>query len=335
MRRSQLAPALVLLGATLTLRSVARADSSALNKASAESLFEDAMKLVADKRYPEACPKFEESQRLDPAMGTQFRLAECYEAVGRTASAWANYLEVADTARNAGQAERERVARERAGSAEAKLSRLTVVVSTPDLPGLEVRRGGVVLGKAQWGSPVPVDPATYDVAASAPAKLAWSGVVTVSGDGAFSTLTVPELQDVPIASIPALQAAKPLASASLSQPADVERPQTHWGPVRTTGLIVAGAGVVGLAFGAAFGVDALSKKSAAESSGCSGDRCTPGAGSTRDEARKAANLATAFFTAGGVLAAGGLGLWLFGPSTRAAGAIATVTPGGFTVSGRW
>jgi serine/threonine-protein kinase len=313
---------------------LARADASALDKASAEALFQDAMKLMADQHYPDACPKLEESQRLDPAMGTQFRLAECYEAIGRTASAWASYLEVVDSARNAAQADRERVASARAQSVESKLSRLTVVVTTPDLPGLEVRRHGVVVGRAQWGLSIPVDPGTYDVAASAPGKLPWSSVATVRGDVASSTLQIPELHDAPIVPTPLLQAPTPPSKPWMSPPPS-EKPSPRWGPLRTTGLVVAGAGVVGLGLGAAFGVDAVSKQNAANSSGCSGVRCSPSAGATRDEARNAANLATVFFTVGGALAASGLGLCLFGPNARAPSAVATVTPAGLTVAGEW
>jgi serine/threonine-protein kinase len=335
LRRGLVGSAWVLLCATLALPSVARADASALDKASAEALFQDAMKLIADKRDAEGCPKLEESQRLDPAMGTQFRLAECYEATGRTASAWANYLEVADTARNAGQTERERVARDRAASVEAKLSRLTVVVATPDLPGLEVRRDGVILGAAQWGLAVPVDPATYDVTASAPGKRAWSGSATVTGDRASAALYVPALQDAPMVLAPELRAPSPSPMESLPTAPVVEKPRTRWGALRATGLVVAGAGVVGLGLGAAFGLDAISKRSEADSSGCSGVHCPPGASSIRDEARTAANVATVFFAVGGALAAGGLGLWLFGPNVRAPGAVATFMPGGFVISGQW
>ncbi len=331
-RRCLFVSAVVLLAITAP-PSVARASGSALDMASAEALFQDAMKLVADKHYSDACPKLEESQRLDPAMGTQFRLAECYESVGRTASAWANYLEVADAARNGGQAERERVARERATKVEAKLSRLEVFVVTPDLPGLEVRRDGVVLGAAQWSIPIPVDPATYDVVASAPGKVTWSGTATVTGDGASATLRVPELQNTPIASAPRAPNRAPVTPVSL--PPSAEKPRPRWGVVRTTGLAVAAAGVVGLGIGAFFGVDALAKTNSADSSGCTGSQCTPGAATTRDEARNAANAATVSLIAGGVLAAGGLGVWLFGPSARAARAMATVTPRGLAVTGQW
>ena len=51
-------------------------------------LFAEGGKLVADGDHTAACPKFEESFHLDPGIGTGFNLADCWEHIGRTASAF-------------------------------------------------------------------------------------------------------------------------------------------------------------------------------------------------------------------------------------------------------
>src|SRR2546421_315839 len=69
----------------------ARADASLADKAAAQTLFDEGRKLMAAGKYAEACPKLAESQKLDPGVGTQFHLADCYEKIGQTASAWAGF----------------------------------------------------------------------------------------------------------------------------------------------------------------------------------------------------------------------------------------------------
>src|SRR5678816_498104 len=70
--------------------------------AGAQALFDQARELTRQGRFAEACPKLQESNRLDPGIGTQFHLADCYEQSGRIASAWAAFLEVASQARATG-----------------------------------------------------------------------------------------------------------------------------------------------------------------------------------------------------------------------------------------
>src|SRR5689334_19349942 len=83
------------------------------DRVAAESVFQDGKRLMAAGKYAEACPKFETSQRLDPGVGTLLNLADCYEKVGRTATAWATFLEAASGSKAAGNAAREKAARDR------------------------------------------------------------------------------------------------------------------------------------------------------------------------------------------------------------------------------
>src|SRR5262249_12315023 len=83
------------------------------SQAAAEVACEEGKRLMQSGRYDEACPKFAESNKLDPGVGILFYLADCYEKAGKTASAWGMFRQAIDVAKRAGQADRERIGRER------------------------------------------------------------------------------------------------------------------------------------------------------------------------------------------------------------------------------
>ncbi len=87
--------------ACLALAPRAHADDK---KAVAQDLFDRAMALTKQGNFVEACPKLEESQKLDAQIGTLYYLADCQEHTGKLASAWANFTDAADRAESAGKA---------------------------------------------------------------------------------------------------------------------------------------------------------------------------------------------------------------------------------------
>ncbi len=163
----------------------------------AQKLFVEAMKLLAGKQYAEACDKLARSQELDPGMGTQFRLAECYEKLGRAAGAFVQYSAVAESAKAAGKLDRETTARRRAAALEPKVARLTITVppGVAAVPGLEVTRDGAPLPEKLWGVPQPVEPGDHLVTVRAPGKKPWEGKVWAEAS-AKHTIAVGALEDV-------------------------------------------------------------------------------------------------------------------------------------------
>src|SRR6516165_6810017 len=103
---------LFLAGGLLASSPAAAQDAS--NKAAAEALFRDGRTLYDQGKFPEACAKFAESQRLDPAPGTLLNLAGCYEKNGQTASAWATFKEAMAASHVKGRTDWEDLARTRA-----------------------------------------------------------------------------------------------------------------------------------------------------------------------------------------------------------------------------
>jgi hypothetical protein len=64
-----------------------RAEPSTQDVAAAQALFDEAKRMLDDGQAAAACPKLEESLRLDVGIGTRYHLARCYELTRRTASA--------------------------------------------------------------------------------------------------------------------------------------------------------------------------------------------------------------------------------------------------------
>lgn len=239
------------------------AAQSATDKAAAEVLFEEGRRLMNEKRFAEACPKLADSQRLDPGVGTLLNLALCYKQNGQTASAWSTYREAAAQARAAGQADRERLARDESAALERTLSRLVIEVP-PDVastPGLEVKRDGAPVPPGLWGLPSPVDPGTRVLEISAPGKKPLRIEVKVQGAGGGARAVVPPLEDdVGGAPAPAQPSAPGAPLGATPGPAPASPPPSDSGSSqRLIGYVVGGVGVVGLAVGGIFGAMTMSK----------------------------------------------------------------------------
>jgi hypothetical protein len=244
----------------------------------ARVLFSEGRKLADAGQYSEACRKFEESLRLDPGVGTSFNLADCEEHLGRTASAWARFLEVAAATRQ----ERQRVARARATALEPRLARLTVEVVAP-AEGLIVDRDGLLLGPAAWGVAVPVDPGVHLVSARAPGRKAWSANATVPAAPTAVVVSVPALDASTGADPPPWASARgPGVSASRPEALAVARsgpqPRRWWLPVVGLGAL----GAAGLATGGVLALEVRSENDEAVSL-CPGTSCASVAEKTRHD----------------------------------------------------
>jgi hypothetical protein len=317
--------------------SSAHAEVPPADAAGARTLFDDARKLMSAGKWSEACPKLEEGIKLNPGLGMRFNLADCWEHVGRTASAWALFLDVAQAAKEKKEPKKEAEARRRAQKLEGEQRRLLVLVAaTARVPGLEVRRGDQLVGEGQWGSSVPVDPGRYAIVASAPGKVPFRTEVTLDAPGTVE-VTIPPLADTP----------KP--------PPVVVAPKTAVVPVSRFTVpvwIALGVGVGGIGVGSAFGALALDKNAASKSGCNAANVCNPTGFDARNAARTAGDVSTVAFVVGGVGLAAAATLFLLSPSTRvvevtaqgheAPTQLAVVSAPwigansyGWTVSGRW
>jgi hypothetical protein len=254
-----------LVAAALTLSpSIALAQTGdQQNKVIAQALFEEGQKLMAAEDFPAACQKLAESERVDPATGTKFYLAECLSHTGQLATAWNYYVEVAEESAKDHKKEREDYAKARIEKLRPRLPKLSVVVSAEAraVNGLSISRDGVSMGEAQFGVAIPVDLGPHTVHVTAPHRKPWDGTVEAKQEGESLELKVPPLdpeQGSPLAP----RATPPATSRSDSSPDLASPPASsseHGGPWRTAGYVVGGVGVVGVGMGVAFGAVAIAK----------------------------------------------------------------------------
>jgi hypothetical protein len=285
--------------ATAPVRARAQSTESVL----AEGLFREARDLMDAGKVVEACGKFAESYRLDRALGTLINLAVCHEKEGKTATAWAELNEAAAAA-GVARDDREGFVRKRIAALAPEVPRLRLVIAqaTSELPSLEVKIDGHVLGSAAWSSPLPIDPGEHRLGVTAEGKQPHTAGFSIPKGAGTTTLSLPALADADI----------PRSAPPPAAPDDSAGRTQRW-----VALGVGGAGVIGFLVGTGFGLRAIGLKDDRDA------RCGPGnvcdaEGVEKDaDARDAAAVSTVGFVAGAALVAGGVALYLTAPRSNA------------------
>jgi hypothetical protein len=261
----------------------------------AESLFRDAKKLVAAKKYTEACPMLAESQRLDPGGGTLLNLAACHASLGMTATAWGEFSQALAEAKRDGRADRVKAAETQIAALEPQLARLTVVVHSEETAPTEVELDARPLPSVTWGHPFPVDPGPHVLKEHAPGREPHEEKVDIVAR-AQKTVELPPLAPavaiVPVVAAippPVIVAAPPAADTDAS-PSDPHRAR------RIAGFATGAVGVVGLGVGTYLALHAIALHSDSNQ-GCT-PGCTATAVSQNNDARTSANLANVGFGVG-------------------------------------
>lgn len=297
---------LAVLVVVLTTTLSATAFSQTSDAAGAEALFREARELVAKGDFAQACAKFRESNRLDPAVGTVFNLADCEEKQGHLAQAWTLFQEVVQKLPESD--ERHAIAAKRAAALEPRLPRLTLRLAPNAPAGTRVVRDGTELGSASFGSALPLDPGTHRLVVDADGREPKEFVVTLGERESRALEVMPgpaRAEQGPVAPLP---------------------PEPSSGSGRKTlGYVLAGVGVAGLVTGIVAGVMVLGDKSTVDAN-CDDDKRCNAEGLDAAERGKTMGIVT---TVGLVTGAVGLGAGTYlivsaapstDPETRAASA---------------
>lgn len=324
------------------------------DKVKAIALFDEGQKEMKAGNYAKACKAFEASIRLVPDSGTRGSLARCYTQQGKIASAWTLWRELSDTAPTPAL---RKDAAAQVKKLEPRLARYTVKVASAPA-GLTVKVDGADVDLS-LDVPVPIDPGTYAVEASAPGRVAWKGELTAD-EGKTVEIAVPPLAaPTPASGTGTGTGTKTKTGTgtgtgvgSKSGPGSgtddpSKRPSTGGKPGRGRrlfGLALTGAGIGGLVVGGVFGAQARSHNEKAKVI-CGGDidRCEPSGTNDAqrevDRARSAARISTVAFIAGGAVALTGIIVFVTAPSgerrTVAVTPLVDGTTAGLSLSGRY
>jgi hypothetical protein len=287
----------VLLSATTTF-----AQSPSNRPKAAEKLFEEGRRLVAERRFAAACPKFAASKALEAGIGVSLWLADCYESNGQTASAWGEFVATADFAGERGDP-REAVARGRAEALLPRLSRIVLVTPPVADDAVEVLCDGSPVPPTRWVSGFYVDPGMHHLRASTGGRPFWEADIDVGPVSDVQTLTLP--------SAPPLQERRTIPV--VSPPVSSDRPPSSR-PSRASMNVAAassaGLGLVALGLGTYFGLEAKHDNDASGS--CGMTFCSQAAHDLRTDALHNATAADVAFAVGAAAILGGVVFYLVG-----------------------
>lgn len=307
MRRRALAAATVALAGLMP--GIARAQPTADDVARADQAFTAGKKLLQQGNDAEACAQFAESKSLAPAVGVTLYLADCYQRIGKTASAWTEFRS-AETLANERHDRRAALARSRALALAPALSSVTVSVSPDrDPTSLVITCDGHPIARDAWGTAVPLDPGDHVVVARSGA-LHRTFDVHVDAKTPTATVEVDQLDGespkvTPPAEAEPTEATAPSSSDSATASTDDEAPR----PTASGGdssrlwvsLGLAGVGVAGVTVGTILGLMARSDRDASNAGPCdAADRCNQKGLSLRKDAINEAWGSTAAFAVGAV-----------------------------------
>lgn len=269
---------------------------------------------MAAGSYDIACARFRDSDKLDPAVGTRFNLADCEEKRGRVATAWSLFRGVLSEL--AEDDDRRPIAEQRVKALVPRLPYLTMRRDQEMPPGVRVRVDGVELGEGSFGVPLPMDPGTHDLALL-PAE---------GGDGQRSTFTLREgeRREIPIR----------LSKVAEAEPTDKVARDVGFLPAdssrRKWAYVTGGVGAASIAVGAVTGIVTLSKKRTANAN-CSDHYrvCNQAGVDANESGRTYGALSAIGLSVGLVGVAAGAYLWLTAPSAppRAAHPSIPLRPG--------
>jgi hypothetical protein len=281
----------------------AESPPSEADLSAARALFAEALRDENGGRFAAALEKFVRVQHVKDTAAVEYRLGSCYEGLHLRSSAYAAYRRAASLGDDdATMTEVVRGAQERLSILSLHVARLSLNLAPGAAPDASIRVDDATVAPSSLGEPIPLEPGSHVVVATAPNAREFRSDVTLPEGGEVS-LTIP---------LPASPPDPPLAPA----PTPVPLPEAKAAPSgldrRTVGWIALGGGGALLA-GAAAVLWLRHEDIASLGRSCPRGACPPGAdegalSSTRNRALAEGPAGVALGVAGVVAA--GLGTYL-------------------------
>lgn len=286
------------LAAVLVLASPAYADK-------ADDLFKQGKKLMAEKKFAEACPRLEKSFEIDPQIGTELNIGRCYEEWGKLGKAYRAYTDASKRADDAKDARAPKI-KDLIAKLEPNVPKLVIhVPDGADTAGLQIAIDGVAV--SDYTAPQLLDPGPKSVEYALGGGARKTKLVPMER-GATSEITL----ELPKAKVDrgdhTEKTDKVVAKPEPAAP-DVGHGQ------RVAGVAVAGVGLAAFGVSAYLALAARSKYNDALAANCMGmtDACNMQGLTDTHDARSQANTATIIGGVGLAAIATGVVLYVIAP----------------------
>jgi tetratricopeptide (TPR) repeat protein len=281
----------------------------------ADEVFKQAKKLMAEKKYAEACPKFEKSYQLDPGIGGELNVGKCYEEWGKLGKAYRAYTEALKKAEEANDNRAEKI-KKLVAQLEPQVPRLVIhIPPDADTAGLQVAIDGVSVTIEDLANPQLVDPGPKQIEYALGSGARKTKIVPVERSGTSEiTLDLPKTK------------AKPEKPDHGDHGDVVVKPKPHHDDTpevvddtghgqRIAGLVIAGVGVAGMAVSSYLALSARSKYNDALSMHCMDmtNACDAQGLTDTHDARSQANTATIIFGVSAAATVAGIVVYVIAP----------------------
>lgn len=292
--------------------------------ADADRLFKEGQKLMEEKRFGEACPKFEAVYKKDNQLGTLLNLAYCHKEQGAVWLAWLEFKEAEIKAGELKRSEKREFAKQRMTELEKSLARAQIEgqdrVELTDVL-VEDRR----VPDAEKGTTFAAEPGQRRFTFRAKGKKPVTQMVTITKTNKAQKIPVPEMEEAPKEPPPV---EKTPEKEPKEAPVAPQKDESDGSTQRAVGIGIGALGVVGLVIGGIAGITAMGSECANHAV------CTP---DKAEDAQGTARIADIGLIAGGIAVAGGALLYFLAPkgsssstrgarSTPASGSGARIVP---------